>query len=74
MSTHQHLKVVLAGREPDLSHTPPPCVGVLAFPRLHIVDVYVALGVPSDNQVGLPGYAGDRAHVGLGRNFCPISD
>ena len=49
MSTHQHLKVVLAGRKPDLFYTPPPCVGVLAFPCLHIVDVDVALRVPSES-------------------------
>ena len=57
-STHQHLEVVLARREPNLFNTSPPCVGVLAFPCLHIVDVDVALRVPSDNQVRLPGYAG----------------
>ena len=58
-STHQHLEVVLARREPNLFNTSPPCVGVLAFPCLHIVDVDVALRVPPNDQIGLPGDAGD---------------
>ena len=58
-STHQHLEVVLSRRESDLFDTPSPCIRILAFPCLDVVNVDVALRVPPNDQIGLPGDAGD---------------